>query len=339
MVTTAPGLESVAVSEIAAKLNGAWVHETFRGRILFGAQGTLADLLSLRSVDNVYAHVAWFEMGATRRDLASLRRVVASLDVAPALSHLELGLQHPRVTVSASRAGKHSYSRFEAAEAVLDGLVHGHGFRRGEPHDHDVAFRLDIIGADALLSVKLTPPEFRFRGDERLFARAALRPTVAHALVWLSAPRDDQRFLDPFCGSGTIAVERAHYGARRIVASDVADEAVAVARANAGRLGAAERVEVRQWDARRLGLEDESIDVIVTNPPWGTQIAVGGELEALYREFLREARRILAPRGRVILITDQAEALQRACRKLGFACRPALTVSLHGLVPAVYEIQ
>ena len=66
----------------------------------------------------------------------------------------------------------------------------------------EVELRLDLSGEQGLFAVRLTPPSFRFRGEGRAFSQAALRPTVAHGLVWLSSPAPEDSFVDPFCGSG-----------------------------------------------------------------------------------------------------------------------------------------
>ena len=219
----------------------------------------------------------------------------------------------------------------------MEALVERHGYRRGETSDYDVAFRLDVVDEEALLSIKLTPPAFRFRGRAREFSRAALRPTVAHALVWLSQPEPDDVFLDPFCGSGTLAIERAAYAVRRIVASDISKEAVALTQRNARAQGVP-FVEAYRWDASALELETGSVSKIVTNPPWGTQIGAGADLPALYRGFLAEARRVLTPRGRIVMITDQKRAVEEACTALGLPWKALCVVSLHGLVPTVYQI-
>lgn len=251
LVTMAPGLESVAESEIVSKLGQASTLATFRGRIIFECTARLEQVLELRCVDNVYSHVAWFRVGPHKVDLQDMRKTISRLDIKPALRHLgfDKPLSQCKVIVSASRSGKHTYSRFDAAEAALCALQDSYGFQRGDTSDHDIAFRLDIMGNDGLLSVKLTPPSFRFRGQTRGFSTAALRPSVAHALVWLSAPQPADVFLDPFCGSGTIASERAAYEAKRIVAGDLSIDAISVARQNCP-----SQVELHNWDSRNVGL-------------------------------------------------------------------------------------
>lgn len=335
LVTMAPGLESVAESEIMSKLGQASMLATFRGRLIFGCAVPLEQVFELRCVDNVYSHVACFTVGPHKIDLQDMRKTISKFDITPAFRHLNLDkpLSRCKAIVSASRSGKHTYSRFDAAEAALCALQDSCGFKRGDTSNHDIAFRLDIIADDALLSVKLTPPSFRFRGQTRGFSTAALRPSVAHALVWLSNPQPDDVFLDPFCGSGTIASERAAYEAKRIIASDLSIDAIAVARLNCP-----SQVETHNWDCRNLGLGHGEVTRLVTNPPWGAQIGEVEEIPELYLGFLKDARRVLAADGKIVLLTDQAQAIEDACQKLDWSFRPLRRVSLHGLVPTVYEI-
>lgn len=347
LATAAPGLEPVVQEEIEARIPGAWIYATFRGRILFGASAPLDELLKLRCVDNLYAHIAWLPAGPHKQDLLQLAKTIAGLDLAPALAHLDrpvgglnakdLSARALRVTVSASRSGKHAFSRFDAAAAVLDELVERKGFRPGRPDASDAAFRLDLIDDQALFSLKLSPPELRFRGEARQFSPAALRPTVAAALVWLSRPAESDVFLDPCCGSGTIAIERGAYPARRIIAGDISEEALAAARQNAALQGVA-GLETHQWDARRLPLDAGSVSAVVTNPPWGGQIDAGADLAGFYTEFLAEAKRVLVPGGRMIVLTDRRREVEEACAALGLGCRVLCAVSLHGQLPAVYRI-
>lgn len=336
IATTAAGLEPVAQDEIEARLPGAWVETAFRGRILFGTSAPLDQLLSLRCVDNLYAHIAWLPAGPHKQDLRQLAKTIAGLDLAPALAHLNRTGKDLRVTVSASRSGKHAYSRLDAAAAVLEELV-CRGFRPGTSQSCDAAFRLDLIDDQALFSLKLTSPEFRFRVGERRFAPAALRPTVAAALVRLSRPADDDVFLDPCCGSGTIAVERGYFPARRIIAGDISPEALTSTRQNVAGQGVAV-VETYHWDARRLPLDARSVTAVVTNPPWGGQIDPGTGLAAFYRDLLAEIKRVLAPGGRAVVLSERRREVEEACARLSLRCEALCTVSLHGQRPVVYRI-
>ena len=80
--------------------------------------------------------------------------------------------------------------------------------------------------------------------------------------------RRDLRVLDCGTGSGCIAVALArNLPFRRVEAIDIDGDALAVARANAGRLKA--RVDFREADMAALPSADEAVyDIIVSNPPY-----------------------------------------------------------------------
>ena len=59
------------------------------------------------------------------------------------------------------------------------------------------------------VAIDMTGEALHKRGYRPLSVTAPLRETLAAAMVYLSRPRFDIPFLDPMCGSGTIAIEAA----------------------------------------------------------------------------------------------------------------------------------
>lgn len=109
----------------------------------------------------------------------------------------------------------------------------------------------------------------RFRVDRRVLIP---RPETEELVDWVRrAEPSARRLLDVGTGSGCIAATLAlELPAARVAAVDCSAEALAVARGNAERLGAA--VDFRQADAL-TGLErcfagEEPFDAIVSNPPY-----------------------------------------------------------------------
>jgi 23S rRNA G2445 N2-methylase RlmL len=343
MATALPGLEDIAGDEIATKFGAtATARELTRGKVLFASDLPAARLLELRSVDNLNRHIARFTVGPHREHLKALTLTASELDLSRIVAQSAGGGgaasgQSGRsltVFVNASRVGKQTYSRFELAAAATDGiLTRNRHWQAGTPTAHDLEFRLDLIGEEAMLSLRLSDQAFRFRGEARRFSEAALRPTVAHALVWLAGPRADERFLDPFCGSGTIVAERAAYPALSIVGSDIADAAVAAARQNVP-----PTVAVNQWDARQLPLQAGTVDTVVSNLPFGRQILTSVEIAPLYQDFCRELHRVLVADGQALLLTDQIEQLTQAAAEAGLACEQLRLLSLKGLHPWLFRV-
>lgn len=338
IATVLPGMEQVAASEITAKIWDASIQESQRGKVLFKTTCPLDDLFTLRSVDNLYIYVDRFHIGPHRPHLQHVEALFSRMDLHRPV--LDAGMRpNERLTfvVNASRAGKHSYSRFELAEAAARGVAARHPrWQIGTPENHRLEFRLDLTGDQGLLSLRLTPPTFRFRGEARAFSQAALRPTVAHALVWLARPTAEEVFLDPFCGSGTIVAERATYPARRIVGGDLSADVVSVARGN---IAAHPAVSIEVCDARSLPLDAGSVDTVVSNVPFGRQILTPQEVNGLYRDFLVELCRVLSATGRAYLLTDQGEGLIRAADSAGMVSQELLQVSLKGLRPKLYQLK
>jgi 23S rRNA G2445 N2-methylase RlmL len=150
---------------------------------------------------------------------------------------------------------------------------------------------------------------------------ASLRPTVAAAMVRLLEARSGQLVVDPMCGAGTILGEqlvlgRHHREARaRILGADRNLAALWTAEANLRGLGPS---SLLCWDARRLPLATESVDRLVSNPPFGKQLGRPQEIEPLYQRMAVEYNRVLRPQGRAVLLAADFRALKEAARDVSW---------------------
>jgi len=78
------------------------------------------------------------------------------------------------------------------------------------------------------------------------------------------------RFADIGTGSGCIAITIAcEYPHARVIATDISEKSLAIARSNADLHGVAERIQFKQGDLyQALPPSDEKLDAIVSNPPY-----------------------------------------------------------------------
>jgi 23S rRNA G2445 N2-methylase RlmL len=83
---------------------------------------------------------------------------------------------------------------------------------------------------------------------------------------------------------------------------DIDLTAISAARLNTRAAGVA--ANINAWDARALPIPDGSVDRIVSNLPWGRQVTINSSLSLFYRNVCAEMRRILAPGGRIALLTN-----------------------------------
>jgi release factor glutamine methyltransferase len=162
-----------------------------------------------------------------------------------------------------------------------------------------------------------------------LIPRPATEGLVRLALDFLEDPRDDERIVEPGIiavarklrdtqnvrtiadigtGSGCIAVTLAlERQDLRIIATDVSEGALAVARANAKRLGAADRIEFLLGDLLEPLSSLRDPFLLVSNPPY---IAEGSEdVEASVRQFEPHLAVFAGTEGTEIIarLTQQAE--------------------------------
>lgn len=159
------------------------------------------------------------------------------------------------------------------------------------------------------------------RGYRPASGAAPLRETLAAALVLTARPREDVLIWDPFCGSGTIAIEaamimtgrapglfrsfdgenfkflpksswqKAREDARNRIktdskyevwASDIDPDVLTFARDNARRAGVENIVKIFEADARKIEKPDRR-GSIVCNPPYGERLMTPRETNELYR--------------------------------------------------------
>ena len=172
-----------------------------------------------------------------------------------------------------------------------------------------------------------------------LIPRPETEAVVEIALARLPADRDT-RVLDLGTGSGAIALAIAHErGRAQVLATDVSEAALAVARDNAQRLGLASVEFLRSdWYADiPAPWRGAPFDVIASNPPYiaagdphlaagdlrhepAGALSPGGDGLASFRRIVAGARERLAPGGSLVVEHgfDQAEAVRALFAGAGF---------------------
>lgn len=312
---------------------------------LFGLEGPAADELRRMDIADVRAengHVR-FSGGAAEMARANLRlrtgeRVLLSLGRFPARSFdelfegvkaLPLGDYIPKdgafpVKGYCLNSQLHSVPDCQkiikkAAASALGRKYHTQWL----PEDgalHQLQFAIVKDEAELFLDTSGLPL-FK-RGYRPGHVAAPLRETLAAAMVGFARYRGRDALCDPFCGSGTIAIEAAliarnrapgllrrfsaqkqgcfdarvwreeaerarsleYHGEYHIYASDVDPKAVALSRENAKRAGVYDDISFSVADAREF-VVPEPRGVVVTNPPYGERMLEKQQAEALYAAF------------------------------------------------------
>ncbi len=125
--------------------------------------------------------------------------------------------------------------------------------------------------------------------EDVLIPRPETELLVEKAIEVASGKGKGARILDLCTGSGCVAVSIAHALTKdatgcKIVASDISANALDVAKLNAARHGASDRIEFIKSDL--FDSIEDRFDIIVSNPPYIAR----KEFETLQKEVLKEPR-------------------------------------------------
>ncbi len=184
------------------------------------------------------------------------------------------------------------------------------------------------------------------RGYRLSTGKAPITETLAAALILLTPWNRDRILVDPFCGSGTFAIEAALMGMKippgmyrtflamdwknlisakewketleeakdgicrevkmEIQGYDIDGEMIQVARENAKRAKVAEQIHFQQRSVSELR-HSKKYGFIITNPPYGERIGTQESIREIYTEFGRQFRALDSWSAYVITASEHAE--------------------------------
>jgi putative N6-adenine-specific DNA methylase len=310
------GLEAPLAAELGAL--GASNAATVDGGVAFEGDLPLACRANLES--RLASRILWRIGGGSYRDERDLYELARSLD----WHRLFKPERTLRVDVTATRAPLKSleFATLRVKDAVCDRFRAERGMRPSvDKRTPDVRVSAYLAEHDATLYVDTSGEPLFKRGYRRDADEAPLRENLAAGLLTLAGWTPDQPFLDPMCGSGTIAIEAAMIAASRapglarsfgfqklawydgpawqrmkqaardrtrpapstpaIFASDAAPAAVAKCTANLAAAQVTSFVAVEHIDALERRAP-ASNGVLLANPPYGERLDDAARLATFY---------------------------------------------------------
>jgi tRNA (guanine6-N2)-methyltransferase len=311
-ISTLPGLADVTLRELRARFRAGEALKRVPPQVHGSRERADAITLALPAPSLAAAHDLRTAVALFRVLPFAVPRPKALLGDAVARSWREQLQQHlaqakvPFASLRLEGAGRES--------AVLQRLAEQLAEAAGVPLDDaagELLVRLRREGEGWALLLRTTPRPLSVRSYRVCDRPGGLNASLAAALLLLAAPAPGAHIVDPFSGSGTLAIEGARADPHaRVDAFDLEPEACACAARNVAAAGVGARVQLRVGDARDLPLPDAGVDLMLANPPWGDTHGDRALVEALYPAFLTEAARVLRPGGRLALVTQQVTFAQ-----------------------------
>lgn len=221
----------------------------------------------------------------------------------------------------------------------------------GAAGEHHQLVVVRMLNDECTVSVDASGQLLHRRGYRLASAKAPLRETLAAALLLAAGWDEAAPLLDPFCGSGTIAIEAAllaqglppghsrrfafmkwpafdpkRWGALLaaaqprptaalpvILASDRDAGAIRLARENAERAGVAQAIEFSTRAVSAI-TPPAGPGWVVTNPPYGVRVSANQDLRNLYAQLGHVLRRHCSGWQVAILSSDRKLLAQTGLR-------------------------
>ncbi len=211
-------------------------------------------------------------------------------------------------------------------KAMVERMKQHYDVQWVEENGADYTVRVFLNKDEVTVCLDTTGESLHKRGYRTKAGKAPISETLAAALIMLTPWKKDRVLIDPFCGSGTFAIEAAmmaagiapgagrNFTAERwtnfigrqlwydavneaeemadtnidtcIEGYDIDPEVVKVAKENAVRAGVEKLVRFRVRDVAALE-SDREYGFIITNPPYGERLEEKETLPAIYSAFGR----------------------------------------------------
>lgn len=214
-------------------------------------------------------------------------------------------------------------------KAIIKKLQTKYEISRFSKSSHRHRLEISLLNDIASITLDTSGESLHKRGYRDMQGAAPLKETMAAALVKLSFYNKERPFLDPFCGSGTIAIE-ALLQARNIApgldrnfdsmnfkfinkdlykkakmeamekidyksklyidASDISHKSIAIAKHNLENLGLSDDIRFFVKDFRDVDIKN-NYGVMITNPPYGKRLEED-DLRKLYTDFGKKIKNL-----------------------------------------------
>lgn len=209
-----------------------------------------------------------------------------------------------------TRKGKHNVTSQQLA-AEVGGDVHSiYPHWKAKMKGFDLEVIVDLRETQLLIAIALCHQKLSLRNRIEL-GTTTLNSCIAYGLVKLAGIKEGDVVLDPMAGVGMIPIECSlEYPTTHCICSDIKDEDVQKANINIKAFSGG-YTTVLHADATRMPFLDSSVDVVVTDLPFGHRHGSYTANRKLYPQFFQEMTRVITDGGRAVMMTMEKKVMRR----------------------------
>jgi len=335
------GFEGAAQEEVKAKLGITNVKE-FTGRVLFDIESYILDqVLNLRTVDNVWIIIGAktdFDLTKSEEEctqiladytlndllwtkgLSSWNKIFSFYEDSSDLHDIEKRpklekIPNFRCTCYRNGENVHKFSSMDVAKHVGGKIQDKFGWGV-KMKGFDIEVVVNIDNCQAYFGIALTKHSLHKRSIEH-FGPTTLRATICASMLQLADIQTGEIVCDPMCGGGSIPIEGAlAYQQGFFLAGDNHDLAAERTANNLKVFDHKLQADSLQWDVTNIPLRDNSIDVLVSDLPFGKRSGSKADNRVLYPKILLSMARVVKPKsGRAVLLTQDKTSMFKSAPK------------------------
>ena len=211
---------------------------------------------------------------------------------------------------------------------------------------HNSKLHLDRLSPTTEIWYSIRREGFAFCGQliskreftEKNLNKGELRPEIAYLICCYADLNQDDVVAEPFCGYGSIPVQLIKkFRFQKLFASDIDKDKISI-NMQKKQLKDNPQIELSVNDAFVLPqIIDRSVDVVITDPPWGyfEQIDDIGEF---YKKMFTSFKRILKENGRMIILSPRNDEIEKAALEMNVQILSSLHTLVNGKKASLYKM-
>ena len=191
--------------------------------------------------------------------------------------------------------------------------------------DFDIEIVITIDVNQIYVGIGLTKVSLFKRNIEH-FGPTTLRATICASMLQLADIQPGEIVVDPMCGGGSIPIEGAiAFKKAFYIGADCHEKAVfrstenfkscskSLNKSNDSDTLSSLSGDILQWDVTRIPLRDNSVDVFITDFPFGKRSGSKTDNRVLYPKIMKSMARVVKPcTGRAVILTQDKNSMFKA---------------------------
>lgn len=211
---------------------------------------------------------------------------------------------------------------------------------------HNSKLHLDRLSPTTEIWYSIRREGFAFCGQliskreftEKNLNKGELRPEIAYLICCYADLNQDDVVAEPFCGYGSIPVQLIKkFRFQKLFASDIDKEKISI-NMQKKQLKDNPQIELSVNDAFVLPqIIDRSVDVVITDPPWGYFEQIDDICE-FYKKMFTSFKRILKENGRMIILSARKNEIEKAALEMNVQILSSLHTLVNGKKASLYKM-